>query len=384
MSELLRRIDAALASTSDEEQVARLLARRACYLARTGSFEDARELVQKIRVTHGVGKWPTVSVWIMVAEGLIHTFSEFSAQGADRLMRAQALAIAMRDRSLIAITSAWRAHWQFEQSDFRGMALSARTALDNAEDTDHEASARVYMVLANALSSCGEAQRARSAYALTRHHALEAGDQATIDALLYNKPSFALAWIRAQRCFGPIDDTSLDLLAKEVASSKTYQHIAGMEALSNFVFLSEARLKILRGEYGEAIGALESVRDKSPFADHHFSQALIDLEVAYCLLEEGGDVELAVARARSAEGADLSRLHLDEQLVAAWIRAKLSTRDMRFGDSGSATDELARLQREYLLSIEEMRRCLSSFDLAPPNFAQTTSLPPGRSGSAPS
>ena len=53
-----------------------------------------------------------------------------------------------------------------------------------------------------------------------RQHALNDGDQASIEALLYNKAAFRLAWLRAQRCFGELQKVELDRLRVELATAR--------------------------------------------------------------------------------------------------------------------------------------------------------------------
>ena len=187
MSQYLDRLESRLAAETDIARRAELEAQRAAYIARVGAFAEARETVSRIREQFGRGQSGRVAVRVMLAEGLIQAFERYSAEGLDRVMRAQALATAMRYGDLTALTSAWRAHCQSERSEFAGMSRSLRTALDVVDDNDHDSLARIAMTLANAFASCGEGPAANAWYSTCRHHALEAGDRATIEAMLYNK-----------------------------------------------------------------------------------------------------------------------------------------------------------------------------------------------------
>lgn len=322
MSQLLRRIDAELQVERMPTKRGELLARRACHLARLGQFIEARELIEQTRDAFPTDSHPHVSIWMMLAEGVLYTFEDLSAQGRDRVMRAQVLATATRDRTLIAWTSAWHAHLLSECSDFAGMGRALEMAFGACSDEQHEVIARACMVLANAYSTGGDRSRANHWYEAVRHHALEAGDQATIDALIYNKAAFAMAWLRAEVCFAPVDESELRRLAGEIASARNYQSLIGIRAVNNFVELWQSRLALLRGQFRQAIAGLSAVREKRPFSVYNFNQVIIDLEIAYCHLKLG-NAEQAVELAATLH-ADLSLLHRDEQLVAAWLLSQFA------------------------------------------------------------
>jgi tetratricopeptide (TPR) repeat protein len=357
MSKLLATLDAELAKCADEASRGELLARKAGHLARLGSFDDAQSLITQLRSQFGNGQSPRVSIWIMLAEGLLHTFREMSDEGADRIMRANVLASAARDRRLLAATSVWRAHTQSERSEFRGMVRSLDNALANSESGDHEVLARVYMTLANARMSVGDRVAANELFMFSRHHALECGDQATIDALMYNKAAFALAWLRARRCMGERSPELLRQLRLELASAKTYQQMVGVSALNNFVYLWEARLLLLADEHEAAIGALRAVRSMQPFARYNFHESLVDLEIGYCLVQKG-QLELVAAQVTAAMEVDLGGLHNDDKLVAAWARLKILEALPNLGDVKSAGKAFEAVRDEFVVSCEDLRVAL--------------------------
>lgn len=361
MSKLLTNLDAEIASTRDEMRRGELIARKAGYLARLGSFDEAQALLEKLRETFGKGQSPRVSIWMMLAEGLLHTFREMSDQGADRIMRANVLAGATRDRSLIAATSAWRAFTQSERSEFKGMVRSLDNAFANSDSEDHEVLARLYMILANARMSIGERVTAQELYMYSRHHALECGDQATIDALIYNKAAFALAWLRARMVLGDAETELLSQLRLELNSAKTYQQLIGVSALSNFVYLWEARLLLLAEQFDLAVPALQAVRSMQPFAKYNFHESLIDLEIGYCLMRMNRLKE-AEDQVRDAFASDLSRLHDDDKLFASWIQLKLLQSLPHRGDVSSATDAFNSAKDEFLRGCDALRTALAELN----------------------
>jgi tetratricopeptide (TPR) repeat protein len=244
------------------------------------------------------------------------------------------------------------------------MARSLDHAFANATSTDHEVLARLYMILANARMSVGDRAAANELYMLSRHHAIECGDQAAIDAVIYNKAAFALAWLRAQVCFGRSDQEQLRQLRVELASAKTYQQLVGVAAFSNFVFLWEARLLVASGDHSSAIPALKAVRSMQPFAKYNFHESLVDLEIAYCYACLGNR-ELACEAARDAVRADLAQLHDDDKLVAAWLRCKLIEAEPDLGDITAARTLLAQAGQEFDAGCKELREALDGLGTHP-------------------
>lgn len=357
MSKLLTNLNAAIELAPDESARSALLAKKAGYLARLGAFDEAQAIIAQLRTEIGDGHSPRALIWTMLAEGLLYTYRDMANEGADRIMRANLLASASRDRPLIAATSTWRAHLQSERSEFQGMARSIDDAFANCESTDHEILSRLYMTLANARMSIGDRIIANELYMFARHHALECGDQATIDALIYNKAAFALAWLRARACFGESSPELLRQLRVEINSAKTYQQLANVSALSNFVFLWEARLLLLAQEYESAIPALESVREMQPFARYNYHRSLINLEIGYCQ-SRGGLPGLDKASISATAADDLDGLHEDEQMVGAWLRHEIVTAQPELGDLAAAREQLMRARARFDSSCTELRQVL--------------------------
>ena len=362
MSQLLVRIEEQLATTSEPWKRAVLAARRACYWSRIGRFEDARRTVSELRLSFGRGQDGRVTVWIMLVEGLIQLYESLGSGAKDRFDRAQFLSIATRDSELIAITSAWKAHFEFETSDFPAMVRSLELALQHTTADQHDACSRVSMTVADVLFVCGERSVAQKWFMLSRDHALAAGDQATIDALLYNRAAFGLAWLRAERCFGDLDQALVSAIGMEVSSAKNFQALAKVEALENFVYLCEARVLALANDFHGAASALERVRNQGPFAAYNFSQDLIELELAYCNFRMG-HLQTALDQFDKIKSAKFDQLDSDEQLVVQWMRFELAQGDPKFG---SAQEEFALLEcsrKIYIESISILRRSIESIEI---------------------
>lgn len=365
MAPLLQRIDALLLNEADPARRAALLARKACYLARVGMFDHAQGLVSDLRRDHPAGSSPRATVWIMVAEGLIHTFRNLSADGLDRIARAEVLAAAMRDRELMAWTAAWLAHWQFERSEFSQMTRSLAAAFTTAATDEHEALARASMVLANAYAACGESERADGWYMACRHHALEAGDEATLDAFLYNRAVFGISWIRAQTCLGSANDALITSMRREIASAQNLQKLVRVRALTNMLVLWEARLLLLQGQFQRAEELLTQVRDDGPFSQASFSTSVVDLERAFCLARLGRTAEAEQAFLE-ADKETIDHLHEDEQMYAAWLRSHLSQLGTAFDHHDVAEQRLARTREKFAQATSRLKDAIAPLSVYRP------------------
>jgi len=362
MAQLLDRIEKQLSVEVEPTGRAVLIARKAIYLSRTGRFAEARSFTAELRGHFGVGQSARVTAWIMLLEGVCFLYENINPAAFDRVHRAQFLSLAIRDRELISITSAWKAHLEFENSNFAGMAEALKMAIDNVTEDDDDADARLSMVLADALFLCGDRKLAQSWFMRSRRHAIDAGDQATIEALLYNRAAFSTAWLRCERCFTRDEPSDITLIRLEVSSARNFQVMTNITAFGHLISLCDARLLILESEFERAITALELVRNRGPFASYNFDQDIIDLEIAYCQLMLGRN-DQAFKTFNQIRGNDLSGLDLDDRLVVAWTRSVMSGADARFGDIAVETGRLEMLRDEYSVFRNGLQELLSQFTI---------------------
>ena len=294
----------------------------ACALARIGRFEDAKELIRALRVDFGTGSSGQISVWIMLAEGLTHLYEDLSPLAFDRVNRAFVLSSAMKYRAMIALSGAWKAHLEFETSKFEAMCVTLRQAIASAETSNDDAHVRLTAVLANSFMIAGNRSQAQRLFLRGREHALRIGDQASLEALVYNRATFGLSWLRAESCLGRDSRDDFSLLKVELQSAKNFQDLTGISALSNHIDLWRARLLVLEHKFEEAIDALVMIRDAKPFAAYNFRSSFIDLELAYCHMKLG-DTSAALALASEIGPGFDTGLDIDDRLVASWMAHQL-------------------------------------------------------------
>ena len=363
MAQFLIRIEERLLTELEPVERAVLFARKAIYLARTGRFNEAKLITADLRSRFGVGQNAKVTVWIMLLEGVCFLYEKISPLAFDRVHRAQFLSLAINDRALISLTSAWKAHLEFEQSNFVAMAKSLKCAIDNATEENNDSNARLSMVLADALFLCGDRKAAQTWFMRSRRNAIDAGDQATIEALLYNRAAFSTAWLRCERCFARDNPSDITLVRLEIASARNFQAMTNITAFGHLIALCDARLLILESEFDKAIGALESVRNSGPFASYNFDQDIIDLEIAYCFLMLGR-TDHALISFNLIRGHDLSGLDLDDRLVVAWLKSVMCAADERFGTNAVEIAHLDELKGEYSLARDSLHRLLTQFTIS--------------------
>ena len=350
MNELLQRLRQELASTSDPAFRAQVAARIAGVHARLGHFDEARVAINAIKEQFGRGESGRVTVWKMLAEGLVFHYENLSPAALERIGGALVLGRAMQYSTVIALAAAWKAHIEFERSDFAKMAESLNVALEHVGPTDHDANTRISMVMANAFMTCGDRSQMQTWFMRGREFALKNVDRASVEALQYNKAAFATAWARVSSCIASVDANELALLRGEVNSARNLQDITKITALSEHIRLVHARLLILESKYDLAIDALNEVRNTEPFASHNFHQSYIDLELQFCAARLGG-VDFSMGQQCAKLLQQFSALDIDERIVALWMLAEIA-------EKAGLQDEQTRLRFELrgLLSKHEAER----------------------------
>lgn len=346
MSQLLERLNSAIQQSTDPSHRAELTARSAAYLARIGEFDACQARIAEVRGSFGQGQDGRVTVWIMLAEALLVLYSELSPTALDRLARGQLLATAARYQPGIAVLSAWKAHVEFEMAKYDAMFRSLETAIANVVPADVDARTRIAIVISNLCMLVGDDVAANGWFKRGRDLAIPNGDQASIEALLYNRVAFRFGELRTQYCLESVEGKEFHALRKELESAENLQELIRIGALTNHIRLASARLDMFAGDYMEAMNRLQEVRVERPFAEHNFDQHFIDLEVSYCQCGIG-DIECALTTFACVDSSKFDVLDLDDRLVAAWIKKALCEKDNRFGAFDAADAEWRRLGVEY-------------------------------------
>jgi hypothetical protein len=360
MSQLLIRIEERLRTETDAHQRAELKAKVAGYMARLGRFQEAKDVIAEVRQIFGDGRSGRVTALLMIAEALTMYYERLASGASDRVARALLLAHAMKDQEVVSLASAWKAFLDFEDSKFESAFRSIGVSLAHVEETNHASWTRNSIVLALGFSLCGDASSSQHWFLKGRHHALEEGDQVSLDALLHNKAVFGLAWLRAQRCKGLENPQQTARARLELSSTRNLQALAGVSAHGNYVDLADARLLMLEQQFEKALDALARVAGFGPFPTGHFNRSLLALERAFCLAKLGrhSDAEAAMTLYDEKE---LTSLDVDDRLVSAWMKYELASLGPQFGNGQACKTSLEGAIAEQDQLIVRLKSLLEPF-----------------------
>lgn len=356
MALILERLQRELNAATSAVDRGEIVAQQAAYRARIGHFDEAKGLILELRKLFGDGHSGPVTVWIMLAEALVHHYGELNPQALDRIVRAQFLSGLMRHRLLSALTAAWRAEIEFEASKFKESFVSIESALSIAEATDHAALSRVYNIACKIAFLTGDRAIAQRCFVNGRSHALKEGDQASIEAFQYNRAAFRLSRLRSEICLGNDTTSELREVRTEIVSAKSLQYLTQIKALSTYIELAEARLLMLERRFGEAAEMLSKLKNSGPFPRGTLSDGVLDLEICYCLAQ-AGDMEKSLRLYSISQPIAVATLDPDETLAIRWMQRDLSKADEKYHSEWFDAD--AKFQ-ESVYGYEEMIKTLET------------------------
>ena len=301
-SRAMRRLEAAIAAAGNPGEAACLQAERACLLARQGRFDEAREVLDRLRAESASAS-PALAAWLCLGDGLIDHYRQMGASSRDRIRRAYALSVAARARPLIALSAAWLAHFDYVYGDLEGMARHIAEALQEADAEHHAARARACLVAAMAYHWGGRLDLAQPFYDRSRRHATAEGDEATISSLLVNR-----AWVcgnqtRLAAIFETPDRPDADAIRQALLSADSAgafdQHVR-KQSLSSFVPMLRAQLLIVQGQHAEGLAVYEAHLPTALSDGLAYMQPVFFADIAWSKVQLGRRDE-ALADARSAQ-----------------------------------------------------------------------------------
>lgn len=282
MSQYLRRVEEAIRTDRDPYRRAESRALRAQYMARLSRFAEAQGEIDALRQDFGSGQSGRVTCLVMIAEGVLHHYQSFSAVATDRLSRALFLGQAMRDGEVIALAAAWKGFLDFEYSRFESMARTLALAIDSWPPQEHTAKTRVFLVLMLAEMVLGKSEAAQLCFRQAHHHAVADGDQASIDALVFDRASFALSRQRLDWALGQGNPDWIARTRLELESSRNLNKLVSIQTLAEHVVFGLARTDLMLGEFAKAATALEAYVGSKSFRAGHLNDSALRAELAYC------------------------------------------------------------------------------------------------------
>lgn len=286
MSPLERRLLAALDAATSTEHRAPLLAELAGYWARAGEAERAEKARLELRREFGDYRSPRVSVLIMVLEALQAYYGDLSPYARDRMLRASLLSKGFRDPELIALTSAWMAHIEFNHARFDSMVSELNRAFQATEEarSDHGfAPCRIALTLGDANLMAGLPVVAQSWYEAARRQANEMGDHAAIGAMTYNRAALRVARARFDEVAGVNSGIDRSLLRVDVDSAINYQTAAQLRSLEHLLTTARASLWVLQEQFEDAANVVPELLNSDDVPKPSVQRLVLEADLALAL-----------------------------------------------------------------------------------------------------
>lgn len=284
-SPLEDRLTSKIAETADESQRGIYLAELACYCARIGEFDRAETYRVDLRRVFGDGRDLRVSVLIMTLEALLLYFKELSPAARDRLLRAKLLCTAGREKRLLALTSAWLAHVDFNLDRFDDMAESIATSLKSLDADDGTAECRLSLVLGDAFLYCNHEAAAKHWYERARLSATRLGDQAAIGAMTYNRAALRVANLRVAQISNHDQVIDYSLAKAELKSATNYQAVAGLRSLDHLLKAAQVGVLMLERNFTRAFAEIDSVLGSGEVPAHSGAFLTLRADRLTCFVE---------------------------------------------------------------------------------------------------
>lgn len=357
MIPLLTRIDNELATCTHPGRSAELWAERASYLARTGEFTEAHEILARLRQGFGDGRDARVSVRIMLLEGLLLYFEKASRLARDRVLRAKTIASAVGIVDLSLLSSAWLAHMEFECGNYSAMFHLLESIVCDRSLASPDLRARTALVIANALSYCGNDAVAQRWFEACRQACVDAGDRATMGAVMYNRVAFRLArlWVRGIAYRDAIDVERINMLEKELESAWAFQVGTSVSALSHLTELSRARILMLKMEFSRAADVLSPLLTQMSALGDEDRRPCVVIELAYCRLLSSQDVDVDELLRYVDASKVIHGLDVDERMAAMAMILELAEKSPESDFRASCARDLNALRTVYEHEIEGLR-----------------------------
>lgn len=311
---LLRELDGRLRAARTLVDWAIVRAQQGLYLARTSRLDEGLRIPGEIRARFTGQEDPEVFFWIWLAEGVLDHYRSGGSRSLGLLMRAQAVATAMRRDDLAQYAAAWIANAHFHDDDFaQTFDWLLRSGLHEAQVP--EAACRASMVAAIALQTCREDARAAVWFGRVRDIARRIGDRASIMASIENRAMMRLdrLWLEWSR--GAAPSYTVAEIETELLGALQYERVTGSEAFLHQGEVARIRLHVLRGELDEAWTRIGQLRDAG--AGENFSTVRASQVLRWWLAVRTGADAAGVALSPDEAARLIAGLDLDDA-ASSW------------------------------------------------------------------
>jgi predicted negative regulator of RcsB-dependent stress response len=332
------------------------LAELACYYARVGDFERAESSRVELRRVFGDGRDLRVSVLIMTLEALLLYFRELNPAARDRLLRAKLLCTAGKEERLLALTSAWLAHIDFNLERFDDMSESIALGLKSLDADDGTAECRLALVLGDAFMYCDQENVARHWYERAHLSATRLGDQAAIGAMTYNRAALRVTNLRLAQVVEPSQAIDFALARAELKSATNYQAVAGLRSLDHLLRAAQVGVLMLENDFSKASAQIQQILDSGEVPSHSGAFYTLRADRLTCSVKLG-DVRAARECAEALTDSALKSLGPDDRVHCL---AALEGAEALRAEIGDLQDYGAKKRMAIEECREHKRRLLAS------------------------
>lgn len=382
MSRLLSSLDRTISTAIDAEQLAQARTRRAIYLARLGEFDQARTEISSLRDLATRAAYASCVVGANIAEGVVADYSGNGAAALDKLRRAEALAGARGGNWHSRLALAWQVHalqhlWRSESVP--GVVHAIRSSADPRE---HDVACRVASVVAVGLHAANRFDLARPWYECARQHAIEEGDELTIDANLHNVAAIRVHNICLSGIDGDLNAAELTRARWELESSQNFDRLRHSSAFEWSLPLIAAKIEMLEQKTEAAVRSFDNwiAKYSAVGPAHLVATAVSDHAACIAALGRSSESLAAVESILTTLPADIG----DDDLALVYFRCSQVLAMCKGTDTArpllaQARDRLARFVQVQAICL----KALSALEVFPlpaanrsPRVTQLSDKPP--------
>lgn len=245
----IQKLELKLLAASDAVARAEYQAEMACYWARSGNFDLAKEMCQELRSSFGNGSYPKISTLIMCIEGLILFFRDVSLASLDRLSRANLLSRSFGINDVAAFSAAWMAHINFNFDRYDQMCVSIRQCIEQLDESNVAARGRVAIVLSDAFFLIGRNKESQRWFGIARDASVDSSDHTLVAALTYNRAALNAHLTQLRILSGSAPTEAIELVYSQINSAFGYQRLAQLRSLEQLLHLALVGIHIFRADF---------------------------------------------------------------------------------------------------------------------------------------
>ena len=342
------------------DQVAKgcLLAELAAYTARMGNYTAASNLIRELRSEANLSS-PSVSAWIMFAEGLVLLQDELNPLALDRMVRGFSIADSVRATEISAQIASWIAHISYNQNRYAEMSRWAGRCISRLSAQQHGTRARICLMFADAHRYAGLFKNSNIWYQTARMHSTAIGDEAFLASLMYNRAAYGISRIRFESISGDCDSSTASQLMIEIDSALNYSAGTANTSARFLQGMWKGRLLMLLKRHAEAEPLLRSALENMPEARHLRLRVSLQSDLMVCDASMGR-TEQAKVWFNQIIGQDLLCLTGDDRAFALNQMATIS-KDLELGTVGiDLSGLLNKAQFTHVEEIEDLRANLAN------------------------